>query len=43
MQVRIEPQPPEEMKRRLLGVAKHATLVNTLACAPEVTIRFARE
>jgi uncharacterized OsmC-like protein len=43
VQVRIEPQPPEEMKRRLLGVAKHATLVNTLARAPEVTIRFAEE
>jgi uncharacterized OsmC-like protein len=43
VQVRIEPQPPEEMKRRLLGVAKHATLVNTLARAPEMTIRFAGE
>jgi uncharacterized OsmC-like protein len=43
VQVCIEPQPSEEMKRRLLGVAKHATLVNTLACAPEVTIRFAGE
>jgi uncharacterized OsmC-like protein len=43
VQVRIEPQPPEEMKRRLLGVAKHATLVNTLARAPEVTIRFTGE
>jgi uncharacterized OsmC-like protein len=41
VQVRIEPQPPEEMRRRLLGVAKHATLINTLVRAPEVTIRFA--
>lgn len=41
VQIRIEPQPPEEMKRRLLGVAKHATLINTLARAPEVVIRFA--
>jgi len=41
VQVRIEPQPSEEMQRRLLGVAKHATLVNTLARAPEVSIRFA--
>ena len=43
VRVRIEPWPPEEMKRRLLGVAKHATLVNTLARAPEVIIRFAGE
>ncbi len=43
VQVCIEPRPPEEMQRRLLGVAKHATLVNTLARAPEVTIRFAEE
>ena len=41
VQVNIEPPPPEEMRRRLLGVAKHATLVNTLARAPEVTIKFA--
>jgi uncharacterized OsmC-like protein len=40
VQVRIEPQPPEEVQRRLLGVARHATLVNTLARTPEVTIRF---
>ncbi|MBN1814963.1 MAG: OsmC family protein [Anaerolineae bacterium] len=43
VQVRIEPQPPEEMQRRLLGVARHATLVNTLARAPEVNIRFTGE
>jgi len=41
VQVSIEPPLPEEMRRRLLGVAKHATLVNTLARAPEVTIQFA--
>ncbi len=37
----IEPEPPEDIKRRLLGVARHATLVNTLMRPPEVTIRFA--
>jgi hypothetical protein len=37
----IEPEPPEEIKRRLIGVARHATLVNTLAHPPEVVIRFA--
>ncbi len=41
VEVRIEPPPSEEMRRRLLGVAKHATLINTLVRAPEVTIRFA--
>jgi uncharacterized OsmC-like protein len=39
----IEPQPPEDVKRRLIGVAQHATLVNTLARPPEVVIRFAEE
>ena len=37
----IEPEPPEDVKRRLLGVACHTTLVNTLAEAPEVRICFA--
>lgn len=37
----IEPKPPEDVERRLLGVARHATLVNTLADGPEVRIRFA--
>ena len=39
--IHIEPQPPEDVRRRLIGVAKHATLANTLARPPEVTIRFA--
>ena len=39
----IEPQPPEDVKRRLIGVAQHATLVNTLARPPEVIIRFVEE
>jgi len=37
----IEPEPPEDVKRRLIGVACHATLVNTLARPPEVVVRFA--
>jgi uncharacterized OsmC-like protein len=41
--LRIEPEPPEDVKRRLIGVARHATLVNTLARPPEVTVRFEEE
>jgi len=37
----VEPEPPDEVKRRLIGVARHATLVNTLVHPPEVDIRFA--
>jgi len=37
----IEPEPPEDVKRRLIGVARHATLVNTLVRPPEVVIQFA--
>jgi len=37
----IEPEPDEDVKRRLIGVARHATLINTLARPPEVTIQFA--
>ncbi len=40
VQLGIEPPPPEEVRRRLLGVARHVTLVNTLARAPEVMIRM---
>ena len=36
----IEPEPPDDVKRRLIGVARHATLVNTLGRPPEVIIRF---
>lgn len=39
----MEPEPPEDVKRRLIGVAKHATLVNTLARPPEVVIQFVGE
>ena len=36
----IKPEPPDDVKRRLIGVARHATLVNTLGRPPEVSIRF---
>lgn len=36
----IEPDPPEDVKRRLIGVARHATLANTLARPPDVSVRF---
>ena len=39
----IEPEPPDDAKRRLIGVARRATLVNTLKRPPEVAIRFAQE
>ena len=39
----IEPEPPEDVKRRLIGVANHATLVNTLARPPEVVVQFVEE
>jgi uncharacterized OsmC-like protein len=38
--IHIEPELAEDVKRRLVGVASHATLVNTLLRPPEVTIRF---
>jgi uncharacterized OsmC-like protein len=41
--IHIEPGPPEDVKRRLIGVARHATLVNTFTRSPEVIIRFAGE
>jgi uncharacterized OsmC-like protein len=39
----IEPDPPEDVKRRITGVARHATLVNALRQPPEVDIAFSRE
>ena len=39
--IHMEPEPPEEVKRRLLGVASHATLANTLRRPPEVNVRLA--
>ena len=41
--IHIEPEPAEDAKRRLIGVARHATLVNTIARPPEVIVRFAGE
>jgi len=41
--IHIEPEPDEATKHRLLGVARHATLVNTLVRPPGVIIRFAEE
>lgn len=38
--LQMEPEPPRSVKRRLMGVATHATLVNTLGRPPEVDIRF---
>ena len=37
----LEPEPPADVKRRLIGVARHATLVNTLVQPPVVDIGFA--
>lgn len=41
MEIHIQPEPPDDVKRRLLSVARHATLVHTLAHPPEVGICFA--
>jgi len=41
--IHIEPEPPEDVKRRLIGVARHATLANTLMRSPEVSIQFAEK
>jgi len=41
--IHIEPEPPEGVKRRLVGVARHATLANTLARPPELLVRFGEE
>jgi uncharacterized OsmC-like protein len=41
MAICVEPDPPAEVKQRLLGVARHATLINTLVRPPEVGICFA--
>lgn len=39
----IKPDPPASVKRRLVGVARHATLVNTLERPPELDIQFAED
>lgn len=38
--IRMEPEPPEEVRQHLLKVAKRATLLNTLAQTPQVILRF---
>lgn len=38
--IRIEPEPPEGVRRRILAVLRRATLLNTLAHPPQVTFRF---
>ena len=38
--IHIEPDPPDEVKRRLIGVARHATLVSTLVRPPDVRLRY---
>jgi hypothetical protein len=39
----LEPEPPKDVKRRVKGVARHATLPNTLVHPPEIDIRFAKQ
>ena len=39
--IHIEPDLPEEVKQRLIGVARHATLANTLVRPPELAVKFA--
>ena len=41
--IHLEPDPPDEVKRRLVGVARHATLSNTLVRPPGVDITFTEE
>lgn len=38
--IRMDPEPPEEVQRRILAVLRRATLLNTLAHPPRVTFRF---
>jgi putative redox protein len=41
--ISLEPDPPDDVKRRVAGVARHASLVNTLVQPPEVEIHFAEK
>ena len=43
VRLQIEPEPPDEVRRRIIGVARHATLANTLVRPLEIQIEFARE
>ena len=38
--IHIEPEPPEDVKSKLLGVARRATLMNTLVRPSEVVVQF---
>jgi hypothetical protein len=38
----LQPEPPENVKRRLIGVARHATLVNALRQPPDLDIAFSK-
>jgi uncharacterized OsmC-like protein len=40
VRLHMEPEPPEDVKQRLIGVARRATLVNTLVRPPEVIVQF---
>jgi hypothetical protein len=37
----LEPEPTSDVHGRLIGVARHATLVNTFTRPPDLDIRFA--
>lgn len=41
--IHLKPDPPDEVKGRLVGVARHATLASTLVRPPEVDITFPKE
>ena len=41
IRIHIHPDPGHEVRQRLLGVARHATLVNTLTHPPSVDLDFA--
>jgi uncharacterized OsmC-like protein len=41
--IHLAPEPAEDVKARLVGVGRHATLVNTLLRPPDVVIRFEGE
>jgi len=40
--ISLEPKPPDDVIRRVVGVARHANLVNTLVQPPEVQIHFTK-
>jgi hypothetical protein len=40
--ISLEPNPPDDVIRRVVGLARHATLVNTPVQPPEVQIHFTK-